>query len=105
MIASLCSRARAIGLAALGAGLVLASVAVAADDAKIDLGTTNCSEFLASNGAARKFYVFWFDGYLAAKRGSTVSDANQIQKRLDSVEKACQADVSQKVLPLMEKQK
>ena len=85
--------------------MLLASAASAADDAKIDLGATTCAELIESNGAARKFYVFWFDGYLSAKHGVTVSDANQIQQRLDAVLKVCQSDPTQKVLPLMEKQK
>jgi len=102
MVAPFQSRSLALGL---GAGLIFASVAAAADDAKIDLGTTTCGALVESNGAARKFYVFWFDGYLSGKRGTTVFDANHVQQRLDAVLKACQDDLSQKVMPLMEKQK
>ena len=55
--------------------------------------TTTCAEFVESNGAARKFYVFWFDGYLAGKHGTTVFDADRTQKRLDAVLKACESNV------------
>jgi hypothetical protein len=99
------SRSRRLGLAGLGAGLLVASASQAADDAKIDLAATTCAELTESNGAARKFYVFWFDGYLAGKHARTVFDADKTQKRLDAVMKSCEPDVSQKVLPLMEKQK
>ena len=104
MIVPFLSRSRQLGLAGLGAGLLVASVSPAADDAKIDLSTTTCAELVESNGAARKFYVFWFDGYLAGKHARTVFDADKTQKRLDAVMKSCESNVSQKVLPLMEKQ-
>jgi len=105
MIVPFLSRSRQIGLAGLGAGLLVASVSPAADDAKIDLSATTCAELVESNGAARKFYVFWFDGYLAGKHARTVFDADKTQQRLDAVMKSCASDGSQKVLPLMEKQK
>jgi hypothetical protein len=105
LVIDLWFRSRRLGLAGLGAGLLVASVSSAADDAKIDLNATTCAELIESNGAARKFYVFWFDGYLAGKHARTVFDADKTQKRLDAVMEACQSDLSQKVLPLMEKQK
>jgi len=108
MIVPLLSRSRQLGLAGLGAGLLVASVLllqpVAALAEILDLKETSCAD-LNGSSAARRFFVIWFDGYLAAKHGVTVSDGKQMQDRLDRVLEACKSDMSQKVLPLMEKQK
>ena len=69
----------------------------------IDLGATTCAELTTSNSGGRRFFVIWFDGYLAAKHGTTVSDGDKMQQRLERVLKACEADGSKKVMPLMEK--
>ena len=69
----------------------------------IDLGATTCAELTTSSSAGRRFFVIWFDGYLAAKHGTTVSDGDKMQQRLERVLKACEADGSKKVMPLMEK--
>ena len=92
-------------LAILAACLLIASPAVATDGAKIDLSATTCADLAGGSTVARRFYVIWFDGYLAAKHGTSVSNADLMQQRLDAVLKACESDASQKVLPLMEKQK
>lgn len=70
----------------------------------LHLEESTCAE-LNGNSAARRFFVIWFDGYLAGKRGVTVSDGDEMQRRLDRVLEACKSDMSQKVMPLMEKQK
>ncbi len=105
MMVPVCLRPARLGLVAFGACLALASTAFAAADGRIDVGATTCKEFVESNGPARKFFVFWFDGYLAAKQGTTVFDAKKVEQRLLAVLKLCEADLSQKVMPLMEKQK
>jgi hypothetical protein len=106
MIVHAFCRPALLGLAAFGAGVWFASAAFAGtDDGRIDVGATTCKEFVESVGPAHKFFAFWFDGYLSAKQGTTVFDANKVQQRLDAVAKLCQSDLGQKVLPLMEKQK
>ena len=90
-------------LAAAAALAVLFALPVSATAETIDLGATTCAELTAGNSAARRFYVFWFDGYLAAKHGTTVSDADKMQQRLERVLKTCESDGSQKVMGVMEK--
>ncbi|MCC6640995.1 MAG: hypothetical protein IT386_07510 [Deltaproteobacteria bacterium] len=90
-------------VAVLGA-LLLSSSPALAEGETLDLAQSTCAD-LSGNSAARRFFVIWFDGYLAGKRGVTVSDGKRMQARLDRVLEACQSDMSQKILPLMEKQK
>jgi hypothetical protein len=92
-----------IRLAAAAAFLALSTFAVSAAAESIDLAATTCAELTAGSTAARKFYVFWFDGYLAAKHGTTVSDADKMQQRLERVLKTCEGDPSLKVMGVMEK--
>ncbi len=74
-----------------------------AEGETLDFSQTSCTELMGSN-AARRYFVIWLDGYLAAKRGTTISDGERMQRRLDAVLKECESDRSQKVMPLMEKQ-
>ena len=90
--------------AAVLAALLLLPAAAQAEGETLDLAQSTCAD-LAGNNAARRFFVIWFDGYLAGKRGATVSDGKRMQERLDRVLEACKPDMSQKILPLMEKQK
>ncbi len=86
-------------------GLLAAASIVAATEAAaetIDLAATTCAELTTSSNAARRFFVFWFDGYLAARRGRTVSDGDEMERRLGRVMKACETDGAQKVMQLME---
>jgi hypothetical protein len=100
MISRSRSTARAAAVLTLA---TLGSLTGTARAETIDLGATTCAELLSGSAPARKFFVFWFDGYLAAKQGSTVSDADKMQKRLDRVLKACEPNPAQKLMPLMEK--
>lgn len=69
----------------------------------LDIGEATCADL--GHHAARRFYAFWFDGYLAAKQNRTVSDGAKMEARMERVAKACEANPSQKLLPLMEKEK
>ena len=69
----------------------------------LDIGEATCADL--GHQAAKRFYAFWFDGYLAAKQKRTVSDGDQMEARMDRVTKACEANPSQKLMPLMEKEK
>lgn len=85
---------------AVGAFLPLPA---AAEDATLDFSQTTCADLMGSN-AARRYFVIWLDGYLAAKRGTTISNGDKMEQRLEAVLKACESDRSQKAMPLMEKQ-
>ncbi|CAG0948828.1 hypothetical protein MYXO_00054 [Myxococcaceae bacterium] len=82
------------------------SIALAAAPVRaevLDVAAATCSDL--GHHAARRFYAFWFDGYLAAKQGRTVSDGEKMEQRMERVAKACEANPAQKLLPLIEKEK
>lgn len=94
----------AAALAALLLLPLLSAPVARAEGETLDLAESTCAD-LTGNSAARRFFVIWFDGYLAGKRGATVSDGKRMQERLDRVLEACKPNPSQKILPLMEQQK
>ena len=84
-------------------GLALLLFASAARAEVLNIAEATCGDL--SHHAARRFYAFWFDGYLAAKQGRTVSDGDKMEQRMDRVMKSCESNPAQKLLPLMEKEK
>lgn len=76
--------------------------AVAARAETLDFQAATCADIL-DNAAARRFYLIWFDGYLAGRKGTTTSDSTSMQARNERIMKACESDRAQKLLPLVEK--
>ena len=69
----------------------------------LNIAEATCADL--GHHAARRFYAFWFDGYLAAKQNRTLSDGEKMEQRMDRVMKICESNPAQKLLPLMEKEK
>jgi hypothetical protein len=88
---------------ALLLGSLLLLAATPARTEVLNVGEATCADL--GHHAARRFYAFWFDGYLAAKQGRTVSDGEKMEQRMERVAKACEGNPAQKLLPLMEKEK
>jgi acid stress chaperone HdeB len=92
----------ALGLifACLGVSL---SMPAAHAQMTVDVAKITCKQFLLDKVAPTKSVAIWLSGYYNGKRGNTVIDLGDTEKKADKVEDYCRLNLDMTVMDAVQK--